>query len=621
MKRAVVWLLGLPLLGGCSVRTEDESAAEPTANECSKSDECGEEGHCIAGRCEALEGRLSTVLFEVTAPGSSVSDDFAGLSFLQTRSDVPLVGGSLELALGDVAEVAGVIEAPPRGRQACEYRFYEVPLRVSLTPTERLLGLPATVYTAVAYGSGQCGSDELCLRTTSFGLRIPPGEYEIHIQSAPPSDPQDGVAPEGDLAPLCSVVPQLYRRVQIDSGQVDVPLVMPEPLTVLLTVHSALDAETGAPELGGWVVDLLDPQSGKRLSASSELGEANLVGIVDDLAEYQVELEYSPVVEDEEVVGQELVRLAPPEQVVAPAVLMERAALELFTDAAVIDQLVPLPHSIELEGRVEQETTEPLQATVTLEATELDFLEPGTLASYQRTAETDADGKFTVQLLPGSYRVVAVPPLETQLAVFEVEWEVAAEPRFQAGRTITLVEGSRLIGRVLSPSNQPVAGANALAVASPSSRNATALQAALGEAPFVPRASSAITDERGEFELYADPGSVDVSIRPLAATGFAWLVRPAVPVNVPGNVDLLDMPLPLPVAYRGHVTVLDGVVLPEALIRAYVLLGPEGYTSSRDDPDNPAEAVVQVAEARADGRGRFELLLPQDLRANTPITR
>jgi hypothetical protein len=80
-------------------------------------------------------------------------------------------------------------------------------------------------------------------------------------------------------------------------------------------------------------------------------------------------------------------------------------------------------------------------------------------------------------------------------------------------------------------------------------------------------------------------------------------------------VDLGDVVLPLPVAYRGTVLVQQSVPLPGALIRAYVLLGSLGYTSSVDDPTNPAQGVVQVAEARADSQGVFELLLPERLEA------
>jgi hypothetical protein len=191
--------------------------------------------------------------------------------------------------------------------------------------------------------------------------------------------------------------------------------------------------------------------------------------------------------------------------------------------------------------------------------------------------------------------------VESELAVVEAEWDVASEPAIQAGRTISLPDGPQLIGSVLTPSGDALAGANVQAVASTSNANASVLQAALGAAPFVPRANSGVTDSQGRFALLADPPWVDVSVRPTAGSGFAWLVRPNVAVTVPDNVDLGGMALPLPVPYSGHVTVLDGVVLPGALIRAYVLL------------DDPAEAVVQVAESRADAEGRFDLLLPERL--------
>ena len=55
---------------------------------------------------------------------------------------------------------------------------------------------------------------------------------------------------------------------------------------------------------------------------------------------------------------------------------------------------------------MERANTEPALASVTLRATALDFLEPGTLASYERTVETGEDGRFQVELLPGTYRVI-----------------------------------------------------------------------------------------------------------------------------------------------------------------------------------------------------------------------
>ena len=199
------------------------------------------------------------------------------------------------------------------------------------------------------------------------------------------------------------------------------------------------------------------------------------------------------------------------------------------------------------------------------------------------------------------------------MAVFDETWDVAAAPPSQFGRTITLTESSKLIGRVLTPSGEPVVGTNVQAGSSSTNTNVGVLVGALGQAPFVPRTHTVVSDENGEFELPADPRWVDVSVRPQPGTDFAWLVRPNVEVSPPDNVDLDDMILPLPLAYRGTVTVPGGVVLPGALIRAYILLGEEAPTNDPDDPNDPVRAVIQVAEARADSQGQFELLMPESL--------
>jgi hypothetical protein len=352
---------------------------------------------------------------------------------------------------------------------------------------------------------------------------------------------------------------------------------------------------------------MIDQQSGRRLSPTKTIAPPD----GEPADQYAVELDFSPVVGDDTGPGEELVRLSPPEGVVAPAILMERAALELFEGEAVIDHLAELPEPIVLEGRVETENAEPVQATVTLVATELDSLKPGTLASYQQTVEADAEGRFEAELLPGTYRVLAVPLVDSGLAVFDESWEVASKPQHQAGRTVLLPEGAKLVGNVVSPAGEPVAGASVHAVSSPSNGNVGALERALGEAPFVPRAASVLTRETGHFEVAADPGSYDVSIRPPEEAGFAWLVRPNVPV--PEGAALGEMRLPLPVVYEGTLLVREDVVLPEALVRAYILLGSDGYADSRDDPDNPAVSVVQVAEVRADSQGHFRLLMPKEL--------
>ena len=67
--------------------------------------------------------------------------------------------------------------------------------------------------------------------------------------------------------------------------------------------------------------------------------------------------------------------------------------------------------------------------------------------------------------------------------------------------------------------------------------------------------------------------------------------------------------MPLPVSYEGHVFVPDSVVVPGALIRAYVFLDDQGYTQKRSG----AKSVLQIAETRASDDGSFNLLLPSHL--------
>ena len=89
--------------------------------------------------------------------------------------------------------------------------------------------------------------------------------------------------------------------------------------------------------------------------------------------------------------------------------------------------------------------------------------------------------------------------------------------------------------------------------------------------------------------------------------GIFGLFKSVAKSPISGTIDLIS-------DVTGQVLVREeDVVLPEALIRAYILLGSGGYTESRDDPENPARSVVQVAEVRADSEGRFRLLMPQAL--------
>jgi hypothetical protein len=315
------------------------------------------------------------------------------------------------------------------------------------------------------------------------------------------------------------------------------------------------------------------------------------------------------------------VRLSPPPDRVAPTILLARSALGLFTpNRGVLDKFMALPIPVTVKGQVTNESTPiPAAASVTLVATEITGMDKGVLASFVRRVDVGDDGQLEQDLLPGTYRVTAVPSASLDegpvhgLAAVSQEWVVAAEPSVQAGKVIALGKTLPINGEAYSGSTA-LATADVLAVASPASVVSNVLQQALGETEFVPRASTGTVLKKGNFSLNSDVGSFDVTVRPLSSTGFGWLVIPSVPVaQKTAGASLLHQDTPLPVAYRGTVAAAaatpEGRNVPGALIRAYVYMSGGEYVSEA----GMADSVLQVAETRSDANGAFEVLIPASL--------
>ncbi len=584
MTRLAALLVLALAASGCSIAVEDLSSQKPTQNACESSADCGG-GVCVVGQCQASSGDLSTVLFEITPPATSGAG-FAGVHFLKRVTDLSDHGGTFDLAVDVVAQVSGTVTGD--GLTGCKFK-------TTFTPSERLLGLSAASYTASSDASG------------TFTLGIPAGKYDIYVQplAATPDTPCESASG--------AVPPELLREQTIEAGNVALPLTMPRAQTL----HVEVTLPGQAP-LAGWNVDLVDPVTGHVLSTTTHPDASS-----------SFDLAYNTVIGGAAGdVGHELVRLAPPDALAAPTFLMDRSALELFKQGvATVDQLTSVWKVVHLDGRVEvDETSTPVAADVTFIATSLDNLPPGTLAGYARSVQADAQGRFSVDLLAGSYRVRAVPASAQNaalngdapsLAASEDTWTVGATPSKQSGRVILVQQSARITGSVLGPAGNALVGATVQAIASPAKLHVGVLDAALGAAPFVPRATGNTIGDNGVFTLDADPGTYDVSVQPADGTGFAWLVRPNIGVTT-GIMDMGQLAIPLPVAYSGHVTVAghadpasqQDVVIPGALVRAYVYMDKsQAYAA---DPANAA-SVLQIAETRADSDGAFQLLLPSHL--------
>jgi len=552
----------------------------------------------------------SAVRGHAAADGSVI----AGVQFLVPKQDLGEGETPVSLVLDPISQVMGKVTTSER---KCKFKFVKdigtivtsnqdssVPARVSLVPTSTALGLyspPAVVQSALV--------DEIYF---GFSLNVPPGKYDIYVE---PNHQQDET---------CPAPPQLVRGYAIDAGILSLNIDLPEPSSFEL--HVTWPREDGA--LDGWMVDMLDPASGRVISNRVPLALEK-----DSKSDYRATLAYSSVtvVGEANVKPQDpLFRLSPPdgaaESAALPTVLMARSALGVFdANRGTLADFTSLPAPVHVHGQVTSGTRAvPVAATVTLVAKSIPDIAPGVLASFVRTVSADADGRFDVDLLPGQYNVSTVPlpsldpaPDKTPLAADARVWTVPSAPAEQAGKVIDLGPALLVTGSVLGP-NGAVAGAQVQADASALSIQYHALDDTLGgsmtsppRAAFVPRATVGGVSGNGEFSLRTDPGTFDITVRPNADTGFAWLVRPNFLVtSLSAGIGTINMPLP--VAYAGTVTVQGAEgpkPIPSALIRAYIYLKDNEYTTD----DRHADSVLQVAETQADRDGAFQILIPAEL--------
>lgn len=618
----------VPAAVGCSLEAAEAAGETAARNTCDNSSDCGS-GVCRSGTCVAVSATVDALLVEVSMAVLG-GGDATGARYLTTRylSEVDSENG-FAIELGDVALISGKVLPQGGAGTDCQFQFRpagddetvvvsgddgSIPVVATLVPRERLLGIAPLSYSAPSVLVGARSES-----SNRFDTRVTPGVYDIYL-----------VPPEVAVA-SCPVAPQLLLGQAIASGAVELTLPLPAARELALAVIVPNGA--GRAWLRGWRVDMIDPETGYTLSTVSVLGEPTES---DSGFTYDALLHYSPVwslAENSYVgEGEELVRFRPPEGKTGPTVFLSRGSLELFMPGqAVVEQLADVSGTVSVEGIVEAlDTGESVPATLAFVATDVAALPAGVLAAYSVDTQTDGEGRFSVDLVPGTYRVRVVPaaasccvepesgcPCPSEV---ELEWEVAGSPAVQAGRTVQLPQSIRFGGTVVAPGGaRGLAGATFELVPAPVS--VPPLERLLRGGVFAPRAASTLIGASGHFELAVDPGRYRMRVRAAQGSGFAWLVQPALEVTPPNSeMDLGTLTMPLPIAYHGRVS-LPGdradngeTVAAGALIRAYAFLNRERRLSN--DPAR-ASSVVAIGEARTDENGLFVLLLPDAIQ--TPL--
>jgi hypothetical protein len=604
LKLSVAFLASLTL--SCAAETALPSGtARMTTNTCVGSKDCPG-GTCEASICRASSQPFSTALFEVSFPANG--PDAPGVRYFFER-ELASEGGALELKTGALVRLNGSVRGQLSSEQlgsGCTLSFEEstggvslvaavdgsIPARLTLIPADRHFGLDTQAFSARAVSTEPGAGYQ-------FSVLVPPGSYDIAVQPLPPS------------ALGCALGPVSLRRTLEVDTTLTVMLPPPESLRVEVVYEPEGCSFAECAGLEGWAAELMDAESGRPLSGRVALGTPEVVGA---RLRYLLTLQVGASADGLAEAVRQMLRLVPPEQVLAPELYVDRMALELFEKGrGVIDGLTALPAAVQVEGRVEGaleqgQAAQPSAATLTFVASELRWVPKGRVARFTRSVDTDSEGRFQATLLPGVYQVQVLPYADSAFAASEGLLSVGDAPR-QTGKVLEVSPKATLRGKLLKWSEE--AGAENLPVnVVPGLQRATIpfLERLSGKFPLTPRGGITQSDAQGAFALGVDPGRYDISVRPPGSTRLAWLVRPQLALERPG-LDLEQMRLPLPVVFEGEAQGAAGAAS-GALVRVYFYLDAgSAYTASASS----AVGVVQVAEARADDTGKFQLLIPVKL--------
>jgi hypothetical protein len=210
----------------------------------------------------------------------------------------------------------------------------------------------------------------------------------------------------------------------------------------------------------------------------------------------------------------------------------------------------------------------------------------GLEGAFSGSATTNEDGSFGTELLPGLYSITVTPPedVENTWGILSTEALVGEE----ITTTDTLIVPSQvgLRGWVRTFRDESASGVTILARAR---SNIAAIA--------THRSQEAVSNTVGAFLMSVDSGLYDMHVKVSSETGFGWLVEPELVMSSERGDLARTYELLPPIPIGGTLQTNDGVALPGALIRAYVLTGT--------GPTRP----IQVGETVTDEDGSYRLLI------------
>jgi hypothetical protein len=647
---------------GCGVQEETETMERPVPFACESDADCLE-GSCLGefGLCTRERGSLTRLLFEIAPQASDPVYGGARFLTIQDVSEAPSPGERLQLYVRPRVPVTGRVTAAPELAPCLELAQSTLPVTLTFTPREQLLGLSLPSYELSTTFDASPN-----VREYVFQGSLPPGSYDVYMRP-------DSAA----LGEACRAIPQLFRERSIGllggaDNRLDLQQPPPSALRLIITWSDGLE---------GWRLDMVHPVTGEVLSNRVTLRASDVDSVTGTL---QTTLDYSRADHDFFTTADELVRLTPPDGRRAGTVFFIRSGIEIFNSGeAEIGNVSSFGGPVDYQAWVWKagQVDTPVPGIVSFSAMELDEIEEGVLASFEQSATVDATGQITASLLPGRYRVRVTPPglemvdlgLMTSYESTVTVWP-NGDPALvrQGGHVIEVPPAIALRGRVVAETNgmalrrvevRASASNPERVLCSPATPEtpepscerprAPVLQRVQAEDPFIPRTRTGVSDASGNFTIEGldcgrcdpqQPVRFDLTVRTDPASGLPWVVRAAVDPYAQAEQLASDpLQVPMPVVRPMQVNYgnlpenpspdledpAGGELTPQrlsgALVRVYALLDNRGELATDSALTVPCvsvtspgaepclQSLLQVAEARTGSEGDFLLLLPPDL--------
>lgn len=592
-----------PLAGvaACNVDPIAENARPAVENRCTTDRDCGSEGVCTNGACYARESQFDEVVLEVLPDANST---YAGMSFVSVQSG--LRRGNLSRTTTLTGPISFTTQVRINGEELdrnCPYITtgkQSIAARIVFVRTGSVSGISAADLSkrfTVTVDTEQSAS--------GFGKTVAllPGIYDVHVQPSTTS--------------TCQIASKLWRNVEIGrDGQVDASA---PPATLDISAARKLSGsiERRGANLADWQIDLVDPHDGRVISTSAKLGATT-----DSVPSTNFSIFFHPLEDSGPQPSKiwpggtgPLIRLRPPKDAkvadASPTVYFDLNATDIAATGVVGLNMSTIPAAtVTVTGQVRGVTGEGVRGTVKFLSVSLG----GLITSFAPAIPTDGSGFYTAKLLPGDYRIVAVPDGADDGVTMGTppprQWATTSESRQRTITSDQTIDLPVLPVRIL----QGTATAGNFGVAQGATFEATQLvEGSSGVldtiiSPSTSRAPTVlpVNDETGMVSFVGDPGRYSLTLKPAAASNFAWWVVPEMILlqeTEPGVIGTMAPKLLYPVRFEGTMAIASpnqpSQPLRNATVQAYVRASSQSGT-----------LVRQVGTARTDDMGRYYLALP-----------